>query len=160
MDGRHWSFLHLCGTPILDFGWIFHLCTSSPAQNGPQIHLGCNTHPEIKTDMYQSLVGHKFVPNMQKHTILAGIPFLISDYATLIYKTTRRREATVCINKYISKEVVLLESGHNEDMPITEISEAVNQASAAPEPLTNQLTSTRGKLSFPVEQGSVNNSYY
>ena len=110
--------------------------------------------------MYQSLVGHKFVPNMQKHTILAEIPFLISDYATLIYKTTRRREATVCINKYISREVVLLESGHNEDMPITEISEVVNQASAAPEPLTNQLTSTRGKLSFPVKQGSVNNSYY
>ena len=53
-----------------------------------------------------------------------------------------------------------MESGHNEDMPITEISEAVNQASAAPEPLTNQLTSTRGKLSFPVEQGSVNNFYY
>ena len=53
-----------------------------------------------------------------------------------------------------------MESGHNEDMPITEISEAVNQASATPEPLTNQLTSMRGKLSFPVEQGSVNNSYY
>ena len=55
----------------------------------------------------------------------------------------------------------VLESGHNEDMAITGISEALNpELQPQPQSLTNQFTSTRGKLSFPVEPGSVNNSYY